>query len=184
MFILVHSHLQNVFALAVDFNACSQGKSKKPIQQECKCGLRRSESSHKIPQKGPIRYWTLKSFHHCEYQLQTQQEASWFYHLLWTQTANIVTQSGAQAHGNRPPFSSPVAKRRLPLKQRAHFLPRGLGSKERMLRPRGCRSQTPPSSVPNGMELAIIKKRSSPIAYWENAANSLVSSISPHDRVR
>lgn len=78
VFILVHSHLQNVFGLAVDFNACSRGKSKKPIQQECKCGLRRSESSHKIPQKGPIRYWTLKSFHRCEYQLQRSKKPHGF----------------------------------------------------------------------------------------------------------
>lgn len=67
------------------------------------------ESSYKIFQKGPIRYWTLKSFLHCEYQLQMHQEASWFYHVLLTQTANIITQRFAQAHCNLQALGSPGA---------------------------------------------------------------------------
>lgn len=65
----------------------------------------------------------------------------------------------------------------------AHFLPRGLGSKERMRRPRGRSYQTSPFCVPNGKEVAVIKKRPSLIAYLENSANSLLSFFSPHERV-
>lgn len=38
---LVRSHVQNAFSLAVDFMHVHKENLKSPIQQDCKCGLRR-----------------------------------------------------------------------------------------------------------------------------------------------
>lgn len=66
----------------------------------------------------------------------------------------------------------------------AHSLPRGLGSKQLLLRPQGCRYETSPLCVPNGKEVTTIKKRLLLIAYLDNSANSSVSFFSRHERVK
>lgn len=141
------------------------------------------ESSYKIPQQGPICCWTLKSFLHCEYQLQMHWEASWVCHLFLIQTDSQHNHTEIHTGTLRSAGLWLSCSQELSPEAAAHSLSRGLGSKELSLRPWGCRYQTVPFCIPNGKGVAVIKKRSLLIVYLEYSANSLVSFYSPHERI-